>query len=452
MQGHERHATEVPKRDGWVRRVVAEGDTRRCVLVAVATACMWLAACGGGAEHAQFYAPSGPSDGHDAGDHAQSLSDAGDVGADAIVAVHKPMGCADGPALHVLFIGNSHTYTNDLPALVQQLACDAGTQVTTQSATPGGVGFTEHAMDSATLGAIAADAWDFVVMQDQQQRPGWRLDDVDQDDVPALQTLVDAIKANRAKTRRLLYMVWARRPGDVTSCDYYPPVCTFEGNTQSLVEGYQLYAERTDSEVASVALAWAAVRADAKAPLPAEQLWMDDGSHAALPGSYLAAAVLVGHMLDTPTKDFVFNAGLDESVAAYLRKVADRIATADHKDPRVQTRERVEIACAGASACNAPTDAAAVTFTLSHDTCADLRAGSATVAGRIRTRMSHLATVPLGGWYQAPDAKIADGAYHVHVYVDVDDNGKLGKGDLDACEAFTVGGGEDLTISNLVVM
>jgi hypothetical protein len=394
-------------------------------------------------------APRADADGGGPGAADAGVSDRSD-------AATKAVGCDDGPELHVLFIGNSHTYTNDVPGLVRQLACDLGTKVVTRSATPGGVGFTEHAEDTATLEAIAADAWDFVVLQDQQQRPGFRLDDLDRDYVPALRVLTDAIETNRATTRRLLYMVWSRRDGDVASCDYYPILCTFEGNTGAIAEGYRLHAERTASELASVALAWAAVRADPKAPLPAEMLWNGDGSHAELPGSYLAAAVLTGHMFDATTEGLVFNAGLSDEIALYLRRAADRIVVADREDPRVNIAESVEIACNDTGVCNASADAAPVAFTLSPDRCTDIRAGRGTASARIHTRMSRrddgvYATVPRVGWYEVAGGKIAKGAYRVHAHVDIDADGKLGEGDLDACKDFGVGGDEDLRFTTLVV-
>jgi hypothetical protein len=366
----------------------------------------------------------------------------------------------------VLFIGNSHTYTNDLPALVRKLACAAGTKLVTQAVTPGGVGLSEHAADPATLAAIAADAGDFVLLQDQQQRPSFRLEQGDWSSVPSARTLVDAIRSNRAATRPLFFMVWARVAGDTSNCanypnNYYPLICTFEGDTRAVADGYRLYAERTNSELAPVALAWAAVRADANAALPPLNLWAADGSHPALPGSYLAAAVIVGTMLDTSTAALPDDGGLDPPVAAYLRTLADRIVAAEKADPRVSTRAQVYMIrntnnpLCDYNADGTAGDGAPVTITLSADSCADLRNGVATASGRIHTTASCFGgfleiTVPLGGWHEVPGAVIADGVYQVHVHIDLDRDGLLSSGDLEACRegAFVVGTDAALVLSD----
>jgi hypothetical protein len=289
-------------------------------------------------------------------------------------------------------------------------------------------------------------------MQDQQQRPSFRLEDVESDELPALVSLVDALAEHRAETRPLLFMVWARRDGDPGNCDAYPMLCTFESTTLAVEQGYRLYAERTGAEVAPVALAWAAVRADPDAPLPPTELWNSDGSHPMLTGSYLAAAVLVGTMLERPTAPLGYEAGLGPEVSAYLRGVADRIVRDERDDPRVMTEERVRIDCAFGDACDVDTDATAVTFSISTDDCDALTAGDAEVLGHIDTTLGCVGactTVALGDWHELSSGTIEDGDYQVHVQVDVDGDGELSDGDLEACSSFAVGGGEDLVFEEL---
>lgn len=429
-------------------------------------------ACGSG-EHAPFYASSGRAADRDADVAPQASTDGGDEARDGATSSAsrvdggtgsspdeptQPAGCDGGPQSRVLFIGNSHTYTNDLPSIVRELSCAAGTQVIVDSAAPGGVSFIEHAQDPSTLAAIEADAWDFVVLQDQQQHPGWRLTWVDEESVPAVQTLIDAIAAHRAETRPLFSMTWARIEGDLLNCDAYqtyPLACTFEGSTRAISEGYALYAERTSAELAPVALAWAAVRADADAPLPSSTLWAGDGYHPALPGSYLAASVLVGTMFGVVTASLGYDGGLEESVAAYLRSIADDIVSEHESDPRVTTTERVAMLCTGSTVCSDASDAASVTISLSSDGCGAIASGSANIRGRITTTVScesdSCRTVPLGGWHGVPGGTIDDGVYQVHLHLDVNGNGEIDSGDGETCVSgqFEVGSGSDLTISEL---
>lgn len=69
----------------------------------------------------------------------------------------------------VLFLGNSYTSVNDLPGLVQQLALSMGDTVNVQMVAPGGFTLYEHSTTLASIDAINAQAWDFVVMQEQSQ-------------------------------------------------------------------------------------------------------------------------------------------------------------------------------------------------------------------------------------------------------------------------------------------
>lgn len=360
-------------------------------------------------------------------------------------------GCDQGPELHVLFIGNSHTYVNDVPALVRDLACSAGTKVVVQSVTAAGLSLVDHAGSPAALDAIASEAWDFVVLQDQQQRPGFRLPEVDAVSVPAAEALVEAIRANSADTVPLFYMVWARQNGDRQNCDYYPLVCTYEGNTRAVSEGYGLYAERTATDVIPVALAWAAAVADPTAPLTAGELW-SDGSHGSVAGSYFAASMIAGRLLSLPAAPLTYDAGLAPPIAEYLRAKGDDVLATHLANPRVDTVERVRIACEWAT-CSSRPDTSPVVFSLSSGSCAEITAGSATIAARIRTTLDcflgSCVTVPLRGWHDVAGSAIVDGSYSVHAHIDLDDDGAIDAGELEACEdaAFAVGGGVDVVLT-----
>ena len=65
----------------------------------------------------------------------------------------------------VLFIGNSYTYSNDLPGLFTQLAGSLGNTVETAMVAPGGFTFEGHTTNPASQNAIAQGDWDVVVLQ-----------------------------------------------------------------------------------------------------------------------------------------------------------------------------------------------------------------------------------------------------------------------------------------------
>src|ERR1019366_3051749 len=75
---------------------------------------------------------------------------------------------ADEPnPIHVLFIGNSFTYVNDLPKMVAELAKAGGQPpLLFERETPGGCALEKHWKDGKALAKIQSRKWDFVVLQD----------------------------------------------------------------------------------------------------------------------------------------------------------------------------------------------------------------------------------------------------------------------------------------------
>ena len=88
-----------------------------------------------------------------------------------VLPVLLAVGCAqiqrsDGQApLRVLFVGNSLTGTNDLPAVVATLREDFGTEIEYRTIAPGGMSLEDHWAAGQAPAALASGNWDAVVMQ-----------------------------------------------------------------------------------------------------------------------------------------------------------------------------------------------------------------------------------------------------------------------------------------------
>ena len=77
----------------------------------------------------------------------------------------------DIPATSILFIGNSHTYFNDLPAMVTEMAHAAGVSVSTRRVVKGGWKLCQHADPECETHANLLHAkdmklWDYIVLQE----------------------------------------------------------------------------------------------------------------------------------------------------------------------------------------------------------------------------------------------------------------------------------------------
>ena len=66
----------------------------------------------------------------------------------------------------ILFIGNSFTYVNDLPRMMEAIATSKGKTATTLAVTKGGKGWSYHLAEPATDIALKSKPWSWVVLQD----------------------------------------------------------------------------------------------------------------------------------------------------------------------------------------------------------------------------------------------------------------------------------------------
>jgi hypothetical protein len=221
---------------------------------------------------------------------------------------------SDRPGLRVLFVGNSFTYFNGMPQMVEQLAAhDRGARAlfVGQFAPPGWQ-LSWAAGDPTLAHAIAAEHWDDVVLQEQSQMLSWAPGYREAHTFPAAARLDQM--ARRSGARTVLYMTWGYKAGD--------PVAgspdSYEAMQARLVEGYTELGARLHAPVAAVGLAWQ--RALRKRP--AEPLWGEDGRHPSLVGSYLAACVLYARLAHRDPRHSDFTAGLPRAEARRLQRIA----------------------------------------------------------------------------------------------------------------------------------
>ena len=121
----------------------------------------------------------------------------------------------------VLFVGNSYTYYNDLPNLVQQIALSFGDTLIHESSTPGGSSFSAHTTNTQTLGKISQQQWDYIVLQAQSQEPSLSPGYVNANVYPAVQSLIDSIEQSSLCIEPLFFMTWGRKNGDASKNTTY---------------------------------------------------------------------------------------------------------------------------------------------------------------------------------------------------------------------------------------
>jgi len=171
--------------------------------------------------------------------------------------------------LRVLFIGNSLTYWNDLPAMVEALAEASGAaRPTCEAVVSGGYSLEDHWNEGAAQKAIARGGWDVMVLQ---QGPSASTE--------GRRSLLEyarrfAQEIRRAGARPALYMVW--------------PSTSRKGDFDGVAESYRQAAAETKGLLFPAGEAWrAAWRRDSKL-----ELYSPDGLHPTVAGSYLAALTI----------------------------------------------------------------------------------------------------------------------------------------------------------------
>ncbi len=223
----------------------------------------------------------------------------------------------------ILFLGNSYTYTSNLPGTLYNLALAGGDTIYHESNTPGGYTLEGHSTNNATLTKISSRDWDFVVMQEQSQLPSFPPAQVAAQVYPYADILVDSIKSNYECTEPVFFMTWGRRDGDQSNCQFYPPLCTFEGMNARLRESYLEMRLDNDATVAPCGAAWHQMKLENNTFWTG--LYSSDGSHPSAWGTYLNACVFYATIFRQSPVGIPYYATIGQQDAEDLQQLAEDI-------------------------------------------------------------------------------------------------------------------------------
>jgi hypothetical protein len=183
-------------------------------------------------------------------------------------------GCDDGgpgagDTVRVLFVGNSLTYTNDLPGMLKQLAAAGGViDIETYDASQPGYALEDHWSNAGSRAALDAGGWDIVILQ---QGPS-SLPESRANLVTWAETWGEAIRERGGSPA--LYMVWPDR----SRLKFFDAVR----------ESYEAGAEAADGAFYPAGEAWrSAWSRDSTLAL-----YGPDDFHPSVLGTYLAALTI----------------------------------------------------------------------------------------------------------------------------------------------------------------
>lgn len=228
----------------------------------------------------------------------------------------------------VLFVGNSYTYYNAMPFMLQDVAASMGDELVVQSNTIGGTSLESHYENSGTTDRIQEGNWDYVVLQDQSQRPALEDDFVATHTFAFATLLVDMVRDYSPCADLFFYQTWGRENGDAQNCPTIPEMCTYLGMDERLQLRYTQMANNNDAMLSPVGR----VRREIRALHPEIDLYVDDESHPTLVGSYVSAVTFNTVIFRKDPTLITYNSTVDETVANQIKAIVKSIVYNNFED------------------------------------------------------------------------------------------------------------------------
>jgi hypothetical protein len=218
----------------------------------------------------------------------------------------------------VLFVGNSLTQANDLPAVFQQFAAESSLHVNVdvRSITPGGAFFYDHWKRGQALKVLREQHPNFLILQGQSTEPLFAPQNFN------YYARLFKTEADQVQTKTVLFSTWARPMGDPYYKDSTSGGSPVEMQTR-LNTAYASLAQNIGAPLAPVGLAWQRAQEIA----PKIQL-LDGTQHPSPAGTYLAAAVLFRVIFNPSPAESTYCGSLPPTTAHTLQRIAEAIPLA----------------------------------------------------------------------------------------------------------------------------
>lgn len=211
----------------------------------------------------------------------------------------------------ILFVGNSHTYANDLPGVFYEMALAGGHEVEVYDLTEGAYTLRQFSDPEDELGEILTNAlqsepWNFVVLQENTNAA---LDfNAKKDMYPYARKLDQMIKAAGGQTAFL--MTWAPKNG--------AGLFSHKMAQDELSSGYRTIAGELDA----LLIPGGEIFDDALKQDEKLELWGEDGQHPSEEGTYLAACAAYAMFFQETPVGNPYLADLEGNTAQVLQKIA----------------------------------------------------------------------------------------------------------------------------------
>lgn len=237
-------------------------------------------------------------------------------------------------APNILFLGNSYTFANDLPAMFEALSWSGGFRADVYELTDGSYRLEYFADPDDELGAKVYEGlteydWDYVILQEQSRVPTIEAETMM---YPAARTL-DAL-IQKADGQTVFLMTWAYRDGDDLTGYGIRKKTTREEMQGELFAAYQTIANELDALLSPAGVAFIRFAKER----PEVELWdPEDGMHPTVAGSYLAACTLYATLYNESPVGLEYTAELEPETAQALQRCAANLVLGEAEEEPAET-------------------------------------------------------------------------------------------------------------------
>ena len=181
----------------------------------------------------------------------------------------------------VLFIGNSLTFSNDMPKMFQNIAVSFGKSIYVDTVVKGGKSISYHASQKRTYRKIKSRKWNYVVIQGFSLEFAQPKEIIDSITIPNLKKIVDSVRFYNPCSKIILYETWGYKLGEETldsAGDYTQMQQKIKKQTKRVADIFRL-------GICPVGEVWRKVRMTDENI----ELYKPDNYHPNRTGSYLSA-------------------------------------------------------------------------------------------------------------------------------------------------------------------
>ncbi|WP_347172566.1 DUF4886 domain-containing protein [Polaribacter uvawellassae] len=222
---------------------------------------------------------------------------------------------------NVLFIGNSQTFYNDLPALTSNIAASLGDVLNYEESTIPSFSLKQHLNKPETMNKIRKGGWEYVILQERSSLPALWDSFVEENVYPYLQQMKDFILEHNPCAKIVLYHTWGYKQGYQNYCSTYPNLCDYNGMDDELQKRFKEMQTKFNAIISPVGPVWRNIRNS----FPDIELFDPDNTHPSLKGSFTGALTFYTIIFEKDASSSTYNPGIPNLEVTKIKDVVKEV-------------------------------------------------------------------------------------------------------------------------------